>query len=65
QENYFEETTEFQTKWTLICDYMPMTFKSRLITLLMPRTLKKQTKQYMQNFKNFVENGIPVTHEKA
>lgn len=65
QENYFEETPEGHTKWTSISEFIPSRFMLRMMTLLMPGTFKKQSKQYMQDFKNFAEKGISVSHEKT
>lgn len=65
QENSFEETPKSFTKWTVICEFLPMNFMLRMMTILMPGTFKKQSKQYMQDFKNFAEKGISINHEKA
>ncbi|MCX7547480.1 SRPBCC family protein [Xanthomarina sp. F1114] len=65
QENYFEETPNGFTKWTAKSEFLAMNFMLRMMTLLMPGTFKKQTKQYMQDFKNFAEKGTSVIHEKA
>lgn len=58
QENYFEETPELHTKWIAINEFLPMSFKMRMMLILMPRTFKKQTKQYMQDFKDFAEKEL-------
>jgi hypothetical protein len=65
QENYFEETPEGYTKWTSTNEFIPSSFILRMMTLLMPKTFKKQTKKYLQDFKNFAENGVTVTHAKT
>lgn len=62
QENYFTVTSENYTKWTCISEYIPLNFKMHLMLWLMPRTFKKQTLQYMKDFKNFVENGTSLAH---
>ncbi|HUH27474.1 SRPBCC family protein [Gelidibacter sp.] len=60
QENYFTATSENHTKWTCTSEFIPLSFKMRLMLGLMPNTFKKQTLQYMRDFKNFVEKGISV-----
>ncbi|GGG60000.1 SRPBCC family protein [Bizionia arctica] len=61
QENYFEETDKGFTKWHAHFEFFPSSFKLRMMLILMPSTFKKQTKQYMQDFKNFAEKGTSVT----
>jgi hypothetical protein len=65
QENYFEETPEGYTKWTSINEFILSSFNLRMMTILMPKAFKKQTKQYLQDFKNFAENGTSVSHAKT
>ena len=60
QENYFESTADNFTKWISIIEFIPLTFKMRLMLWLMPKTFKKQSLQYMKDFKNFAEKGISV-----
>lgn len=62
QQNYFEKTSEGFTKWTSKSEYVPLNFSMRLMLFFMPRTFKKQSQKYMQDFKNFAENGISVTN---
>jgi len=62
QENYFEETPEGHTKWTSKSEFIPLGFTMRLMTILMPGAFKKQSLQYMKDFKNFAEKGISVAH---
>ncbi|WP_338730948.1 SRPBCC family protein [Mangrovimonas cancribranchiae] len=61
QENFFKETEDGQTKWVSKSEFIPTKFTYRLMTLLMPGAFKKQSKQYMMDFKRFVEKGISVT----
>jgi hypothetical protein len=65
QENYFEETPEGYTKWTSINEFILSSFNLRMMTILMPKAFKKQTKQYLQDFKNFAENGTSISHAKT
>lgn len=62
QENYFKATSENQTQWTSIIEFLPLTFMMRLKLWLMPTTFKKHSLQYMKDFKNFAEKGISVAH---
>lgn len=62
QQNYFEKTSEGFTKWTSKSEYVPLNFSMRLMLFFMPRTFKNQSQKYMQDFKNFAENGISVTN---
>ena len=62
QRNYFEKTSNGFTKWTSYNEYIPLTLRTRIMLLIMPRTFKKQSLIYMQDFKNFAENGTSVTH---
>ncbi|MEZ4856591.1 MAG: hypothetical protein R2812_08985 [Gelidibacter sp.] len=41
---------------------MPLGFTSKLLTGVMPSAFKKQSLQYMKDFKNFAENGISVAN---
>lgn len=61
QKNYFTETSEGNTKWVSECEFIPTGFMMRMMTLLMPKAFKKQSKQYMNDFKNFAEHGTSVT----
>lgn len=60
QHNYFESTDKGHTKWVCINEFEPTTFKMYAMLFLMPRAFKKQTKKYMINFKNFVENKTSI-----
>lgn len=63
QENYFEETPDGHTKWVSICEFQPSGFMMKAMAFLMPGAFKKQSKQYMLDFKNFVEKGTSVANE--
>ena len=62
QENYFEETMNGQTKWISKSEFIPTGFMLRMMTLIMPSAFKKQSKTYMQDFKNFAEKGTSVAN---
>ena len=60
QHNYFKSTDNDFTKWISKNEFQPTTFAMSAMLFLMPRSFKKQTKTFMTNFKNFVENGTSV-----
>lgn len=62
QENYFERTQEGYTKWVIKSEFLPLNFSRRLMIIVSPNMFRKQSKKYMQDFKNFVENGTSVAH---
>ncbi|WP_296383214.1 SRPBCC family protein [Winogradskyella sp.] len=62
QQNYFESTTDGYTKWIAENKFEPTNFMMNAMLFLMPRSFKKQTKTYMTNFKNFVEQRISVAN---
>ena len=62
QENFFEETTDGYTKWTSKSEFMPLNSMMKIMTFLMPRAFKKQSLKYMQDFKNFAENGTSIAN---
>ena len=64
QENFFEELDENRTKWTSKSEFLPTSFMLRMMTLLMPGAFKKQSKKYLEDFKNFAEKGISVAPKK-
>ena len=61
QKNYFKTTGNNYTKWTSENEFYPTSLTMRLMTLLMPRAFKKQSRKYMEDFKNFAEKGISVS----
>ena len=60
QENFFEETPDDKTKWISKCEFIPTNFMMKMMTALMPGVFKKQSKKYMDDFKNFAENETSV-----
>jgi len=62
QENYFEDTLEGHTKWISVSEFKPINFPMRAMLFLMPRAFKKQSKTYMIDFKNFVENKVSINN---
>ena len=60
QENYFEAVGMDQTKWTSKSEFIASSFMLRMMMFLMPGAFKKQSKIYMEDFKNFAEKGTSV-----
>lgn len=59
QENYFKEVSAHKTQWISDNEFKFSGFM-KLIGLFMPGAFKKQTNQYMLDFKNFAENGVSL-----
>ncbi|WP_298903542.1 SRPBCC family protein [uncultured Psychroserpens sp.] len=62
QRNYFEKTSDGFTKWTSKSEFLPLNLVMRIMLFLMPSSFKKQTLKYMQDFKNFAEEGTSVAN---
>nr|WP_321236725.1 SRPBCC family protein [uncultured Psychroserpens sp.] len=62
QRNYFEKTSDGFTKWTSHSEFVPLNLVMRIMLIIMPSTFKKQSLKYMQDFKNFAENGTSVAN---
>lgn len=60
QQHYFETVSDSQTKWTSINEFQPTNFVMNLMLICMPKSFKKQTKKYMDNFKAFTEHNISI-----
>ncbi|MDT0559444.1 SRPBCC family protein [Ichthyenterobacterium sp. W332] len=62
QKNFFTETSQGHTTWKSENEFLPTNFMMRVMTFLMPRAFKKQSTKYMNDFKNFAENGTSVAN---
>ena len=62
QQNFYKKTNDGYTQWTSYNQFIPLNFKMRLMLFFMPNAFKTQSQIYMQDFKNFVENGISTSH---
>lgn len=62
QQNMFKENTRGETIWISKNEFVPTSFKMRLFLWLMPKTFKNQSLKYMNDFKNFAENNISLSH---
>jgi len=63
QENFFEETPENKTLWISHNEFRFSGFM-KLIGIFMPGAFRKQSYQYMKDFKAFVENNESVLEQK-
>lgn len=61
-ENYFESTPEGHTKWTIHNEFIPLGLGMNLLMVFMKGAFKKQTLQYLKDFKNFAEKGTSVSN---
>lgn len=60
QENFFEETADNTTRWISHSEFHFSGFM-KIIGKLMPGEFKKQSRQFMEDFKAFAEDGKKVT----
>ncbi|WP_340075095.1 SRPBCC family protein [Leptobacterium sp. I13] len=60
QENYFEAIDDNATKWISDSEFRFSGFMMKFIGFIMPGAFKRQSYQYMVDFKNFAEKGISV-----
>jgi hypothetical protein len=63
QKNYFHELEGSKTKWVSESEFQFASFGMKLMGWLMPGAFKKQSQKYLNDFKNFVENGTSVSEE--
>lgn len=63
QKNTFEIIDENSTKWTAFNEFKFSGFM-KAIGFLMPGAFKKQSRQYMEDFKSFAEDGKSVLDEE-
>ncbi len=60
QKNYFEALDDTTTKWTSESEFKFSSFAMKFFAFIMPGAFKKQSYQYMKDFKAFVEEGKSV-----
>ncbi|GAB5400376.1 MAG: hypothetical protein Aureis2KO_19610 [Aureisphaera sp.] len=63
QQNYFHEIADGKTKWVSESEFQFAGFGMKLMGFLMPGAFKKQSLKYLNDFKNFAENGTSVAEE--
>lgn len=64
QKNYFHEIDANTTKWVSETEFQFGGFMMKVMGTLMPGAFKKQSKQYLTDFKNFAEKGTSVANQK-
>lgn len=62
QKNYFEKVNDTSTRWISDNEFEFSGFM-KIIAFLMPGSFKKQTYEYMKDFKAFAENGKSVLNQ--
>jgi len=60
QENTFTPITESKTRWTSRSEFVMQSIALKLFAILLPGMFKKQSYQYMTDFKAWVENDESV-----
>lgn len=65
QKNYFKSTKKGNTKWLSETEFQPTSLRMRVLLFLMPSAFKKQSLKYMEDFKNFVEDGTSMSYAIA
>ncbi|MDR6300467.1 SRPBCC family protein [Mesonia maritima] len=63
QKNFFEELPKGKTKWISHSEFQFSSLALKVMGFLMPGAFKKQSKKYMEDFKNFVEQGKSVAEQ--
>ena len=61
QQNFFHETGDGKTRWVSESEFQFAGFGMKLMGFLMPGAFKKQSLKYLNDFKNFAENGTSVS----
>ena len=62
QHNFFEEVSAGQTRWRSESEFQFDGFFMKLMGFFMPWAFKKQSMQYLRDFKAFAEEGITVNN---
>jgi hypothetical protein len=64
QRNTFHEVDSNTTKWVSESEFQFSSFGMKLMGWIMPGVFKKQSLKYLEDFKNYVENGVSI-HENS
>jgi len=64
QKNFFDELDTDKTRWRSESEFKFNSFGMKVMGFLLPGMFKKQSKKYMEDFKNFAENGVSVTEKE-
>ncbi|NNJ81926.1 MAG: SRPBCC family protein [Flavobacteriaceae bacterium] len=63
QKNFFHDIDGTKTKWVSESEFQFANFGMKLMGWLMPGAFKKQSQKYLNDFKNFAENGTSVAEQ--
>ncbi|MBT8184651.1 MAG: SRPBCC family protein [Eudoraea sp.] len=61
QKNYFKEIESHSTRWISETEFQFSGFMMKLMAFFMPGAFKKQSLEYLRDFKAFAEDGISVS----
>ena len=62
QKNYFKELDAHSIKWISECEFQFSGFMMKAMAFFMPGAFKKQSMQYLRDFKAFAEEDISVAN---
>ena len=65
QKNYFKALDDNSSKWISETEFEFNGFMMKVMAFFMPGAFKKQSLQYMRDFKSFAETGASVAEVKA
>lgn len=60
QNNYFKDIDDNKTKWVSESEFQFTGLMMKAMSFFMPGAFKKQSRKYMEDFKDFAENGASV-----
>ena len=63
QHNYFYKIDTTNTKWVSVTEFQFSGLGMKLIGAIMPGVFKKQSRKYLEDFKNFAENGTSIANK--
>lgn len=61
QRNFFNVVNENTTEWVSETEFKFSSFGMKVMGFIMPGAFKKQSMKYLNDFKNFAENGTSVS----
>jgi len=62
QRNYFKAMGDSSTKWISESEFQFSGIAMKIMAFIMPGAFKKQSMQYLRDFKAFAEDGISVSN---
>lgn len=63
QRNFFKEIGEGRTEWRSQSEFRFEAFGMKVMGKLMPGMFKKTSQRFMEDFKDWVENGVSARHK--